>query len=608
MNFDSRGGSIVNSQLVAINSILTPPSVTKTGNTLEGWYTSINGGETLETKWNFFTDRVNFDFTLYAKWIINQYTITFETNSGNTILNQNYDYNATLSIPNPSKVGHSFAGWFTDVSLTQAFTLTLMPASNLTLYAKWNINQYTITFETNGGNIIPSITGNYGDPITPPQVPTRTGYTFINWFEDSSLTTVKNLPNFMPDEDFTLFAKWGPGAVAINSNFPVFEGDKIITQSLGSAHSSAITSTGRVFMWGRNAEGQLGDGTNINRSLPIEITNRFSLTEGDKIIDISLGNWHSAALSLNGRVFTWGENSNGNLGNSTVINANTPIEITDRFTMQIIGEKIITIEMGGVHSSALTSAGRVFMWGRNSEGQLGTSNFSDRSVPTEITSRLSLILGEKVVSIALGGFHSSALSSLGRVLMWGNNYNGMLGDGTNNNENDNNPIDITSGFYDENIVSLSLGQGHSSALSSSGRLFMWGWNIYGQLGNNLVNNTHNGYGMNVPVDITSYFLLFEDEKIIHHSLGAAISSALTSNGRLFIWGLNTSGQLLDGTTVNKHIPIEITSRFTPNNNDEVINLRFGKAQFLGEAHFSVLTQSGQLFMWGYSDLGQLGFL
>ena len=147
---------------------------------------------------------------LYAKWTINQYTITFETNGGNPIQTQTYNYNSNLNIPNPTKVGHSFAGWFMDVVLTRTFTQTNMPAHNITLYANWLINQYTIIFETNGGTEIASITGKFGDPITSPNNPTREGYTFNGWFANADLTQSITVPTIIPAENLSFYAGWLP--------------------------------------------------------------------------------------------------------------------------------------------------------------------------------------------------------------------------------------------------------------------------------------------------------------------------------------------------------------------------------------------------------------
>jgi multiple sugar transport system substrate-binding protein len=206
VSFDSNEGTLVPPQIVEINSFISPPNVSKEGHTLEGWYTSLNGGVTLENKWNFFTDRVNFNFTLYANWTINQYAINFNTNGGSSIDTQTITYKESLSFPNTTKVGHTFGGWYTDIDLNQAFTLLAMPAYNFTLYAKWVINQYTITFDSQGGSIISSIIASYSQNIDI-LIPTKVGHTFNGWFMDIEMTQAFNLIT-MPAYNFTLYAKW----------------------------------------------------------------------------------------------------------------------------------------------------------------------------------------------------------------------------------------------------------------------------------------------------------------------------------------------------------------------------------------------------------------
>lgn len=508
VSFDSREGSVVSPQTVEPNSFISSPNVSKEGHALEGWYTSLNGGLTLENKWNFFMDRVNVDFTLYASWTINQYTITFITNGGDVIQTQTNNYNASLIIPNPTREGHSFEGWFTDINLTQSYTApATMPAQNITLYAKWNL-----------------------------------------------------MAQFV---------------------------------SLSSSHSSALSLTGQVFMWGNNQYGQLGDGTSTNINIPTEITSAFSLAAGDQIISLSLGVNSSSALSATGRVFMWGFNDNGKLGDGTTTDRNFPTEITSRFSLAA-GDQIISLSLGWYHSSALSETGRVFMWGYNgSFGLLGDGTTASRNIPTEITSKFSLSEGDQIISLTLGWYHSSALTSFGRVFMWGSNGDGELGDGTTTNRLV--PTEITSSFPPFlMIISISLGKDHSTALSATGRVFMWGNNYFGELGDGTTVDRY------VPTEITSRFLLEESDQIISLSLSVYYSSALSETGRVFMWGNNEYGQLGDGTTTQRNVPFETTSTFSLAASDQIISLS------LGAYHSSALSETSRVFMWGFNGNGQLG--
>ena len=146
------------------------------------------------TAWDYASDKVTDNITLYAKWAANTYTITFDTAGGSEIAPITQDYGTAITTPaDPTREGYTFVGWDREIPST-------MPAENVTVTAKWEINQYTITFDTNGGSEIAPITQDYGTAITAPADPTREGYTFIGWD--------KAIPETMPAENITLKARW----------------------------------------------------------------------------------------------------------------------------------------------------------------------------------------------------------------------------------------------------------------------------------------------------------------------------------------------------------------------------------------------------------------
>lgn len=146
------------------------------------------------TAWDYASDKVTDNITLYAKWAANTYTITFDTVGGSEIAPITQDYGTAITVPaDPTREGYAFIGWEGELPET-------MPAHNMTVTAQWEINQYTITFDTAGGSEITPITQDYGTAITAPADPTREGYTFIGWD--------KEIPTTMPAENITLKAKW----------------------------------------------------------------------------------------------------------------------------------------------------------------------------------------------------------------------------------------------------------------------------------------------------------------------------------------------------------------------------------------------------------------
>ncbi len=196
---NTTGGSIVTykdgdseyaKQVLPSGTLATRPDTPATtpGCTFGGW-NKADG-----TAWDYASDKVTDNITLYAKWAANTYTITFDTAGGSEIAPITQDYGTVITAPEaPTREGYTFIGWDKEIPTT-------MPAENMTVTAQWKINRYTITFDTNGGSEIAPITQDYGTAITAPANPTREGYTFIGWD--------KAIPATMPAENITLKAKW----------------------------------------------------------------------------------------------------------------------------------------------------------------------------------------------------------------------------------------------------------------------------------------------------------------------------------------------------------------------------------------------------------------
>ena len=220
VTLNTNGGTINNGNVTGYTygvGATLPTDVTRTGYTFKGWYdnenltgspvTAIGGAETGNKEY-------------WAKWEINQYTITFDTNGGSEIAPITQDYGTEITAPdNPTRKGYTFKGWDKEISET-------MPAENMTVKAQWEINQYTITFDTNGGSELAPITQDYGTEITAPDNPTRKGYTFKGWD--------KEIPETMPAENITVKAQWEINQYTIT--FDTNGGSEIapITQDYGT--------------------------------------------------------------------------------------------------------------------------------------------------------------------------------------------------------------------------------------------------------------------------------------------------------------------------------------------------------------------------------------
>jgi uncharacterized repeat protein (TIGR02543 family) len=647
----------------------------KEGFTFHGWF--INATFTGNPLTEISTE-TTVDITLYAKWEINDYVISYELDEGTNHLDNPITYSIdtlTITLHEPERVGYTFEGWYLDIELTIPFVFEYMPAEDITLFAKWQPNSYTITFETNGDHPIDSIIQEYGLELEEPPIPTKEGYlfdgcytepdllnrytfsimshqsitlfgkwlinsytlsfvtnsetiidpmtlqfgeelpieidinkdnyTFAGWFLDTEFSIALSF-NVMPANHLTLYAKWIVNQHIINYyifsednpsevSILLSSGETVTSITSGGKHTVLTTSNRRVFAWGSNTYGQLGDGTMTNKTAPTEISCQFLLSVGEIITMIVLYEYHSAALTSRGRVFTWGWNRFGQLGDGTTTNKSKPTEITDKFNL-IEDEIIISLSLGYSHSTALTSLGRVYTWGANGAGQLGDGEPAySISTPKEITSYFDLNEDEKVTSLSLGYRHSAALTSEGRIFTWGNNDFGQLGDGTKISKHI--PTDITSHFnldIDETMILHTLGAYHSGALTSAGRMFTFGHNGYYQLGD------FTSINKSSPTEITNFFNLDIDENITILSFGLDHSGALTSTGRIFTWGFNYKSQLGDRTTNVKSTPFEVTSLFDLDIDEEIVELS------LGFEVTTARTSKGKALIWGSNEYGQLG--
>ena len=250
ITFDTNGGSKIAPITQDYGTAITAPAdPTRKGYTFKGWDKEIP--KTMPAE----------NMTVKAQWEINQYAITFDTNGGSEIAPITQDYGTKITTPaDPTRKGYTFKGWDKEIPKT-------MPAENMTVKAQWEINQYAITFDTNGGSEIAPITQDYGTKITTPADPTRKGYTFKGWD--------KEIPKTMPAENMTVKAQWEINQYAIT--FDTNGGSKIapITQDYGTAITAPADPTRKGYTF-------KGWDKEIPKTMPAEnitITARWRDTE-----------------------------------------------------------------------------------------------------------------------------------------------------------------------------------------------------------------------------------------------------------------------------------------------------------------------------------------
>ncbi len=204
VTFDSMGGSLVDSKYVDYDTTLTAPKQpTKIGYTFAGWFTDQECSNFYD-----FSIPVTGSFTLYAKWDIASYNVNFDSMGGSSLDSQQVTYNGTAATPSaPTKAGYTFDGWFTDKDYTKSYDFATPVTGDITLYAKWTINSYNVTFDSMGGSSVDSQQVTYNGTAATPSAPTKAGYTFDGWFTDKDCTVAYDF-NALVTDNITLYAKW----------------------------------------------------------------------------------------------------------------------------------------------------------------------------------------------------------------------------------------------------------------------------------------------------------------------------------------------------------------------------------------------------------------
>jgi alpha-tubulin suppressor-like RCC1 family protein len=291
----------------------------------------------------------------------------------------------------------------------------------------------------------------------------------------------------------------------------------------GADHSVGIAADGTVWTWGGNAQGQLGDGTMEDRSTPVQVLGLSNVTK------IAAGSRYTLALRSDGTVWSWGSNHVGQLG---LGHSGDPQR---RPRGVLLPGPIVDISAGTSHSLAVRFDGQVWSWGANYYGQLGDATVINRPAPVRVAS-----LTDAVRVVAAQGQFSLAMRSGGTVSSWGLNTSGQLGDGTNVDRLTPVPI-----FGLSNITDIAAGTQYGLAVDGNGTLFTWGNNSHGVLGDGTT--LHRWEPQEVP----------GLSGVVQAGAGSWFSTALRSDGTVWSWGWNIHGQLGDGTDAAQHLPVQV---------------------------------------------------
>jgi alpha-tubulin suppressor-like RCC1 family protein len=290
----------------------------------------------------------------------------------------------------------------------------------------------------------------------------------------------------------------------------------------GASHSAAITLDGTLWTWGQNLYGQLGDGTSESKFAPAQVG---ILTDWKQV---SSGNNFDIAIKNDGTLWSWGSNTYGTLGVGASAGKSSPIQVgllTDWAQVS-----------SGWHTLAIKTDGTLWAWGYNQSGPIGDGTIVHKSSPIQV----GLLTDWKQISA--GSIHSTAIKTDGTLWAWGSNTYGALGDDTTINKSSPIQLGLLSDWKQ-----VEAGNYHTSAIKTDGTLWTWGKNVSGELGDGTV------VSKSSPIQIGA---LTDWAQV---SCYDGVSAAIKTDGTLWAWGWNDSGQLGDGTIIPKSSPIQVGS-------------------------------------------------
>jgi alpha-tubulin suppressor-like RCC1 family protein len=362
------------------------------------------------------------------------------------------------------------------------------------------------------------------------------------YYDGSNLTGTMDVPYVLKQSDIlesppplSSLWVWGwnyYGELGTDNTVPVSSpvqticgGNNWAAVACGYGHTAAIKYDGTLWLWGENYSGELGVNDAVWHSSPLQ-----TVCGGNNWSSVSCGATHTGAVKTDGTLWLWGENYSGQLGDNSTDDKSSPVQTV------MGGNDWKQVTCGYAHTLAVKVDGTLWVWGINYRGQLGTNDTTYVSSPVQ-----TIAGGTNWFQAHAGYTHSVAIKKDGTLWTWGGNNNGQLGNGTTNNSSS--PAQTISNTNDWKFVSCA--SDNSVAIKSDGTLWIWGWNNYGQLGNNTTD------AKSSPVET-----ICGGNNWTTVDSGHQFTLATKSDGTLWAWGEGGSGQLGNGEILDRSSPVQ----------------------------------------------------
>jgi alpha-tubulin suppressor-like RCC1 family protein len=334
----------------------------------------------------------------------------------------------------------------------------------------------------------------------------------------------------------------------VNSGVLAFKNIKSISTPCGY-NVFVVASDNKLYGWGQNADGALGIGNNNPSNVPVAVGGMVSFRT---MAGVASTGDYALAFDTSGKIYAWGSNSFGQLGDGTTVNKSSPVMLGG-----ILGSKRIIAVSSSLHSSfALDSTGKVYCWGLNDMGQLGNTNTESSAFPGLVYAK-GVLSGKIVRAISSGAQFTVALDSAGVLYAWGKGTEGQLGNGTNLSSTVPVKVKMDGVLAGKSVVEISAGSVSVLARTVDGKLYSWGSNFYGTLGN----STTDPAGSNVPVEVTM-------NQALNGLTAKSITSSFTdgdncfcmikaSDNKFYGWGTDYYGAFGSGGPTIASAPVPI---------------------------------------------------